>query len=223
MERCAGEVALVSSFGAGSAALLHMVAAIDRTTPVIFLDTGKNVSRNPRLSRPARGRSRIDRFCATPSLRPALWRCRIRTASFGRATLTCAAWTRKVEPLDEALDGFDAWITGRKRYQADTRRALPMIEAEEAGRTKVNPLAGWREADVARYMAEHALPSHPLAARGFRSIGCAPCTSATGAGEDGRAGRWAGRGKVRVRHSSPARGGGRFGRRSDGRHARALA
>ena len=98
-------------------------------------------------------------------------------------------------PLADALEGFDAWITGRKRHQAATRAALPLFEAE-GPRMKVNPLAGWSAADVTAYCLDHGLPAHPLVAKGFPSIGCLPCTSRVMPGEDARAGRWRGRGKV---------------------------
>ncbi|HEX3351062.1 MAG TPA: phosphoadenylyl-sulfate reductase, partial [Acetobacteraceae bacterium] len=195
VDRCAGEVALVSSFGAESAVLLHLVAAIDPATPVIFLDTGKLFAETLAYrDRLAHDLALVDLRIARPSARALgvpdpdgdLW---------SRDPDLCC-WTRKVEPLDVALDGFDAWITGRKRYQADTRGTLPAIEPAEAGRTKVNPLAGWTEPDVARYVTDHALPPHPLVARGYRSIGCAPCTRPTRPGEDARAGRWSGRDKV---------------------------
>ena len=103
---------------------------------------------------------------------------------------------RKTQVLDEALQGFDGWITGRKRYQSGSRAALPAFETEEGtGRIKVNPLAHWSSEDVQEYMAENALPRHPLVAQGYPSIGCAPCTSPVVEGEDPRAGRWRGQKK----------------------------
>jgi phosphoadenosine phosphosulfate reductase len=186
-----GRIALVSSFGAESAVVLHMVAAIDPATPVIFIDTGKLFSetlayrdrlvarlglRDLRTARPPA--SRIE------SVDPhgTLWR--------SDPDLCC--WQRKVEPLDEALAGFDAWITGRKRYQGGLRRNLPLVEAGPDGRVKVNPLAGWSGQDIAGYFAAHGLPRHPLAARGYASIGCTTCTRAVQPGEPVRAGRWDG-------------------------------
>jgi phosphoadenosine phosphosulfate reductase len=98
---------------------------------------------------------------------------------------------RKSVPLNAALAGFDGWITGRKRFQSGTRAALPFFEVEAGtDRIKVNPLAFWGASDVADYIAENRLPRHPLVARGFPSIGCAPCTSSVKQGEDPRAGRW---------------------------------
>jgi phosphoadenosine phosphosulfate reductase len=100
---------------------------------------------------------------------------------------------RKTEPLERALKPFDAWITGRKRFQSGQRAALEFFEADTAtGRIKINPLAHWAPEDVAQYMEENRLPRHPLVARGFPSIGCAPCTSPVNPGEDPRAGRWRG-------------------------------
>jgi phosphoadenosine phosphosulfate reductase len=109
-------------------------------------------------------------------------------------TNTCCA-LRKTQPLQHALAPFDAWITGRKRYQSGSRAALDFFEAEGTHRIKVNPLAHWRAEDTAEYMAQNRLPRHPLVAQGYPSIGCAPCTSKVAAGEDPRAGRWRDSGK----------------------------
>ncbi len=95
-------------------------------------------------------------------------------------------------PLEHALQGFDAWITGRKRFQGGDRQTLDFFDVESPTRMRINPLAHWRPQDVRDYMAENNLPAHPLVARGYPSIGCAPCTSAVAAGEDPRAGRWRG-------------------------------
>jgi phosphoadenosine phosphosulfate reductase len=93
------------------------------------------------------------------------------------------------------MEGFDAWITGRKGFQNAARASLPLFEAE-GERIKINPLVGWSASDVLKYIEEAGLPRHPLVAKGFPSIGCLPCTSPVGPGEDERAGRWRGRGKV---------------------------
>jgi phosphoadenosine phosphosulfate reductase len=195
VDRCVGRVALVSSFGAESAVLLHLVASIDRATPVIVLDTGKLFAATIAY------RDRLARDLGLTNLRvarpdPAMLARRDADGALWSREPDLCCWTRKVEPLDEALAGFDAWITGRKRYQAKTREALPMIEEAEEGRRKVNPLARWDAADLAAYAAEHALPPHPLVQSGYRSIGCEPCTRPTRVGEDPRAGRWTGIGKV---------------------------
>ncbi len=106
-------------------------------------------------------------------------------------TDACCA-VRKVEPLERALSKFDGWITGRKRYQSGTRGTVDFFEAEGETRIKVNPLAHWGREDLEEYMVENRLPRHPLVAKGYPSIGCAPCTSPVKPGEDPRSGRWRG-------------------------------
>ena len=102
---------------------------------------------------------------------------------------------RKVRPLANALEGCEAWITGRKGFQSATRARVPLFEAE-GERVKVNPLVGWSATDILAYIREAGLPPHSLVARGYPSIGCLPCTSMVRPGEDSRAGRWRGRGKT---------------------------
>jgi phosphoadenosine phosphosulfate reductase len=189
-----GRIALVSSFGAESAVLLHMVAQIDPSTPVIFLDTGRLFAQTMLY------RNELARRLGLTDVRtaqPHAWRLAQedpdRLLSYRDPDLCC--WIRKVEPLDEALTPFSAWITGRKRSQSATRAQLAPFEAE-GGRIKVNPLAAWSSRDVAAYLERHKLPAHPLVAEGYPSIGCVPCTSRVKAGEDARAGRWRGSGKI---------------------------
>jgi phosphoadenosine phosphosulfate reductase len=100
---------------------------------------------------------------------------------------------KKVAALEQALSGADAWITGIRREQAPTRaNALQVEPDEKRGIWKVNPLAGWTDKDVWKYVAEHDLPYHPLHDKGYDSIGCAPCTL-PGAGREGR---WSGSDKT---------------------------
>lgn len=186
--RDAGNIALVSSFGAESVVLLHMVAVLNRRTPVLFIDT--EMLFTDTLVYQAEVAERLD-----------LRNLRIIRANdiasrdpdgtlHQRDTDACCA-LRKTEPLNRALDGYDGWITGRKRFQSGTRAALDFFEVDEGtSRIKVNPLAHWAPDDVRAYMDENRLPRHPLVAKGYPSIGCAPCTSPVAAGEDPRAGRW---------------------------------
>jgi len=103
----------------------------------------------------------------------------------------CAA--RKVVPMAKALAGRTAWMTGLRRDEAPTRTRTPVVGYDVGrGMVKVNPIAGWTDADVARYAQDRALPEHPLRSKGYASIGCWPCTRAVEDGEDPRAGRWAG-------------------------------
>ncbi|PRY95287.1 phosphoadenylylsulfate reductase (thioredoxin) [Hasllibacter halocynthiae] len=185
--------ALVSSFGADSAVLLHMVSRIDAETPVVFVDTEMLFAETLAYQRDLAARLGLrDVRRVTPD----------RAAVFGRdgdgllhrRDPDACCTLRKVEPLERALEGFDAWITGRRRHQAG-RGALRAFE-RAGGRTKVNPLAHWPRERVAHYLDAHDLPRHPLTQRGFASLGCAPCTSAVRPDEDERAGRWRGRGKT---------------------------
>lgn len=185
-----GRIALVSSFGAESAVLLHILSEVDRTVPVVFLDTLKlfpetlayRVALTDRLGLtdvrivqpdPAR--------LALKDPHKALW--------MTNPDLCCRI--RKAEPLQRALAGFDAWFTGRKRFQNSARADLKTFEAD-GRRIKVNPLATWTVDDLRDYAALHELPEHPLVARGYLSVGCVPCTTKVEAGEDARAGRWRG-------------------------------
>lgn len=186
-----GRIALVSSFGAESAVVLHMVAGIDRTTPVIFLDTGKLFPETLRY-RDLLVQSLGLTDLRTASPEPARIARVDPDGALWRSDPDVCCWQRKVEPLDEALEGFAAWITGRKRYQGGLRRNLRMVETGPDGRIKINPLAGWSADDVAAYFAEHDLPHHPLEAQGYHSIGCTTCTLPGRSDEDPRAGRWPG-------------------------------
>ena len=184
-----GRIALVSSFGTEAAVLLHLVSQVDRATPVLFLDTGQLFAEtlqyrdilvtrlgltDVRVLQPDDGSLREDDRDAT------LW----------RILPDHCCHLRKVVPLATGLRGFDAWITGRKRFQGHERRTLPVIEPDADGRIKVNPLAGWTPDGIAAYFARHNLPRHGLEADGYRSIGCRPCTDRVRNGEDPRAGRW---------------------------------
>lgn len=190
----AGRIALVSSFGADAAALLHLVSEVNPATPVLFLETGKHFPETLRY------RDRlIARLGLTDvrSLRPdpvRLTEIDPEGALWLRNTDQCCH-IRKVEPLARAMEGFDAWITGRKRFQNGQRAQLTAFETE-GGRVKVNPLAAWTKDDVKAYVARHDLPPHPLVAEGYLSIGCLPCTSRVAAGEDERSGRWRGKAKT---------------------------
>ncbi|MGO1117982.1 phosphoadenylyl-sulfate reductase [Rhodovibrionaceae bacterium A322] len=194
LEDFQGRIALVSSFGAESAVLLHLVAQIDPKTPVVFLDTGRLFGetkryrdqlvehlglRDVRSIQPSAGRlAELDKdeflFTKNPDLC-----CQI----------------RKVEPLEAALAGFDAWITGRKAFQTSDRARLPIVETA-GSRVKINPLVGWSRVDLATYFETHDLPAHPLEADGFLSIGCMPCTDRVAPGADLRSGRWSGAAKT---------------------------
>ena len=197
----AGRVAAVSSFGTEAAVLLHMIAEVDRDVPVVFVNTQKMFGETLAYR---------DELAEQLGL-TALTVMRPDPAMLAARDATSLRWSydpdgcceiRKVEPLRRALAGFDAWISGRKGYQAG-RAALPRFELDE-GKLKINPLADWSKADLDAYFVGQQLPRHPLEAQGYPSIGCVPCTSVVAAGEDPRAGRWRGWDKTECGIHDPA-------------------
>ncbi len=193
--REAGRAALVSSFGAEAVVLLHMAARIDPAVPVLFVDTEMLFPETLEYQKDVAQRLGL-RDLRHVRAEPARIAWTDPDGKLHRADPDGCCALRKSEPLEHALVPFDAWITGRKRFQSGSRADLDLFEAERgAGRIKVNPLARWTREEVQAYMAAHDLPRHPLVARGYASVGCAPCTSPVAPGEDPRAGRWRGRDK----------------------------
>ncbi len=189
-----GRVALVSSFGAESVVLLHMIASIDKTAPVLFIDTEMLFAETLTYQKDvARELGLRNVQTITPDRDAVFLRDNSNRMHIHNPDGCCAL--RKTEPLERALDNFDGWFTGRKRFQGGKRSELEFFEADGDSRIKVNPLAHWEPKDIAAYIAQHNLPKHPLVAKGFASLGCAPCTSKVIDGEDPRAGRWRGQPK----------------------------
>ncbi|PWK62851.1 phosphoadenylyl-sulfate reductase [Roseicyclus mahoneyensis] len=187
-----GAVALVSSFGAESVVLLHMVAVVDPATPVLFVDTQMLFAETLEYQREVAERLGLEDLRIIRAA-PVRVGAHDPEGDLHRTDPDACCALRKTEPLERALAPFDAWITGRKRFQSGTRAELAFFEAETGtGRIKINPLAHWAPLDVADYMINNRLPRHPLVARGYPSIGCAPCTTPVATGEDPRAGRWRG-------------------------------
>ncbi len=190
----AGEIAAVSSFGADSAVLLHMIAKVDRSLPVIFLDTGKHFEETIDYRDALVADFGLTDIRVVTPLEAALNRSDPDGKLHQSDTDACCA-IRKVEPMARGVEPFRAWFTGRKRFQATTRAALPAFEAV-GPRTRINPLARWTTADLADYMRTHRLRENPLVAYGYLSIGCFPCTQPVKPGEDARSGRWVGQAKT---------------------------
>jgi len=185
-----GRIALVSSFGTESAVLLQMVAAIDKSLPIMFIDTGKLFGETLRY------RDDLVALLGLTDVRTV----RPAALKIAEADPDQMLWqkdpdkccfVRKVEPLAQAIKGFDAWITGRKRFQGGSRATLQPIEAD-AGFVKINPLAGMSFAEIEAAFETHKLPRHPLEAEGFLSVGCYTCSARVAPGADRRSGRWAG-------------------------------
>ncbi|HVY85398.1 MAG TPA: phosphoadenylyl-sulfate reductase [Caulobacterales bacterium] len=182
-----GRLAVVSSFGAESAVLLHVLSTIDKNAPVIFLETDRHFAQTLQYRDELVERLGLTNVQDRPpdadeakaeDPRGDLWR---------RDPDACCV-LRKVRPLTRALEGYDAWVTGRKRFQGGLRTGLALIE-HDGSHYKVNPLAAWKAEEIAAYMAANDLPQHPLVAQGFPSIGCWPCTKP--AENNDRSGRWA--------------------------------
>mgnify|MGYP003639308342 CR=1 FL=1 len=186
-----GDLAIVSSFGADSAVLLHLVAQVDPSLPVYFLETGKHFQETLDYVETLKnhlGLINVQAIHPNP-------------ADIARFDPAGTLWEtdpdscchiRKTEPLEPVTEQYAGWVTGRKRFQTKERGVLPHFELTTDDRIKVNPLAYFTDADVNQYKIDHALPEHPLFAKGYKSIGCAPCTSVVAEGEDPRAGRWRG-------------------------------
>jgi phosphoadenosine phosphosulfate reductase len=188
------QLALVSSFGTESAALLKVMADVDPAIPVIFLDTGWLFAETlayrdtliERLGlRDVRTVKPQEATLAREDAGGELW--------FSDPDACCRI--RKVEPLARALAPFSAWLNGRKRFQGGARAAIPVVE-QDGTRLKFNPFANVSREEITAIFTDAKLPPHPLLASGYLSVGCMPCTSRSSADEDARAGRWRGRPKT---------------------------
>lgn len=189
----AGDLAVVSSFGAESAVLLHLIASVDPSVPVLFLDTGKHFAETLAYRDALAARLGLNLVVLTPD-----------ADELAKRDENGLRWSydpdgcceiRKVRPLEKALTNYDASFTGRKAFQSSTRANLPRFEvdtSDAAGRLKINPLIDWDAGQIEAYFIAHDLPRHPLIAQGYPSIGCSPCTSQVAPGEDPRSGRWKG-------------------------------
>ena len=188
------KLALLSSFGTESATLLKVVADVDPAIPVIFLDTGwlfeETLAYRDKLIamlglKDVRSVKPAEETLSREDPDRDLW--------FSDPDACCRI--RKVEPLARALKPFSAWLNGRKRFQGNARADIPVVE-DDGARLKFNPFANVSREELEAIFTRAKLPRHPLAASGFRSVGCMPCTSRTTEGEDERAGRWRGRAKT---------------------------
>lgn len=184
-----GNCAIVSSFGAESAVLLHYVYNIRNTTAVIFLDTHMHFPETIEYMHKLSEFLDLNLIVARPNEKTVQQEDPLGDLHGTNPHGCCTI--RKTFPLQDALIGFDTWISGRKRYQGGERSSLPLVE-RDGEKLKVNPLAYWTPDDIEQYFVEHDLPRHPLQPMGYPSIGCAPCTRRLPDGSDDlRAGRWA--------------------------------
>ena len=183
-----GKIALVSSLGADSAVLLHMVSKIDKNLPVLFLDTGKHFRETLAYRDMLIEDLGLTNFqTITPDSKELNTEDADGSLHMREPNACCDL--RKVRPLDRVVSQYEARITGRKRYQTPDRKDMPILEL--GGRmVKVNPLAYWTAKDVSAYIRKHDLAPHPMFNLGYLSVGCQPCTTRVAEGEDPRAGRW---------------------------------
>jgi phosphoadenosine phosphosulfate reductase len=188
------QLALVSSFGTESAALLKVMADVDPAIPVIFLDTGwlfeETLAYRDTLIatlglRDVRSIKPLEEALSRQDPDRELW--------FSDPDACCRI--RKVEPLARALKPFAAWINGRKRFQGGARAEIPVVE-EDGAKLKFNPFANVSREEIEAIYKLAKLPPHPLVASGYLSVGCMPCSSRTAPDENARAGRWRGRAKT---------------------------
>lgn len=185
-----GRIAAVSSFGSESVVLLHLIAQVDPTTPVLFLNTGKLFGETLRY------RDRLQEALGLTDVRalsphPDDLKAQDEAGNLWRRNPDACCNIRKVLPLRRALGQFDAEISGRKRFQTKSREAMSKVEIHE-GRIKINPLADWSLDDLKAHIEAHDLPRHPLVKDGYLSIGCMPCTDRVKDESEYRSGRWSG-------------------------------
>jgi phosphoadenosine phosphosulfate reductase len=185
-----GRAALLSSFGAESAVLLHMVSEVAPDLRIVFLDTEKLFPETLAYR---------DQLISEFGLKNVkIWKPSFADLAehdpdgglHGRDADSCCL-IRKTLPMQRALHGVEAIVSGRKRFHGAQRSKLDFVSIQE-GRLKIEPLAGFTALDLQAYAIHHHLPSHPLKLQGYFSIGCVPCTSQGGSAENPRAGRWMG-------------------------------
>jgi len=188
-------VAIVASFQAESSVLIDMAWGIRNDVIVLTLDTGRLPQATHDMIDRIRDRYSIDVQVVAPDaaeLQSMVRRHGVNLFHTSPDLRRLCCEVRKSRPLARALHGYDAWVTGVRRQQAATRTQTAVAAPDPAhqGLTKIAPLAAWTKDQVWAYIREHELPYHSLYDQGYTSIGCAPCTRATTAGEDERAGRW---------------------------------
>jgi phosphoadenylyl-sulfate reductase (thioredoxin) len=199
--RFPGRIAVLSSFGTEAAVGLHILAGVDRETPVLFLDTDRHFV--PTLDY----RDQLTQKLGLTDLRiltPKGADTRDARGDLWRTDPDACCALRKVEPLAAVTPQFDALITGRKRFHGGSRLRLPVFEAV-GGQIRVNPLANWSAEAIEAHFEAYDLPRHPLTQGGYRSVGCWPCTQPSSEEENVRAGRWRGLAKDECGIHMPSR------------------
>jgi phosphoadenylyl-sulfate reductase (thioredoxin) len=192
-ERFPGGVVFTTGFGAEGCVIIDLIAREKLGIDVVTLDTGLLFPETYALWRRLEDRYGIAIRGVRPKLSVSAQAQLHGARLWERAPDRCCG-LRKLEPLEAALQGYDAWVSAIRRDQTRERAAAQVVESDaaRAGRLKINPLAAWTSADVWDYVRSHDVPTNLLHERGYPSIGCWPCTSPVAAGDDPRAGRWRG-------------------------------
>jgi phosphoadenosine phosphosulfate reductase len=189
-------LALVSSFGADAVVLLHLLAQADTKLPVLFIDTELLFEESLTYQR------RITAVLGLENVQvirtnPKYLRTHDPDNTLHQRDADHCYHIRKTGLLDCALTPYEGWISGRKRFQGKSRAKLDHFECDtRTQKIKISPLAHWSEDRLRQYMSTCNLPRHPLVAKGYPSIRCAPCTTSVAVGDDPRAGRWPGQDKT---------------------------
>jgi phosphoadenosine phosphosulfate reductase len=181
-------VAVTTSFE--DAVLAHLAVSANPDADIVLLDTQYLFAETWWLVEEMQNRFGIKVRVMTP-------RPEIQRDNLWQTDVEACCAVRKVEPLNRALDGKAAWVTGVRRADGPTRANAPVVSYDiNRNLVKINPLAAWSDEDVALYTEINQLPVNPLSERGYPSIGCWPCTRPVAEGEDRRGGRWAGNSKT---------------------------
>lgn len=196
LKRYSPRLVVVSNYGPSTLVVIHHLADIHPATPIFHLNTGFEFEETARLGTQLEERYGI----RITEIRPKLTveeQAQVHGAELFRTNPDLCCYMRKVAPLADALVGYDAWVTGIRKSQADTRKQAKVVEWDEQHTmVKVNPLAEWTSKQVWEFVRSHDIPYNPLHDQGYPSIGCVPCTRPVKDGEDERAGRWSGLGKT---------------------------
>ena len=188
------DAAATSSFQTQSVPLLHLIAEHAPELPILFLDTGFHFPETLEF----RDRLIDELGLNVRSLEPRLGHdgFREKHGQLHQREPNLCCYLNKVEPLEDAMEDYDAWVSGIRRDQTEARAETPVLQEQENGVLKVCPMVEWTSRDVWTYINEHDLPAHPLFKEGYFSVGCAPCTQKPENQEEKRSGRWAGREKT---------------------------
>ena len=189
------DMALLSSFGTESVVLLHMVSETTPAMRVLFLETGYHFKETQDYKKLLKEKFKLNIVELTAAMPREEFIKTYGDNLYDKNPDRCCE-INKVEPLERALKGLKAWVSGIRRGQGPTRKNIHILEEYEGGLYKLNPLTNWSSKEAWQYIKSHALPTHPLFDKGYMSIGCWPCTRPVLPGEDERAGRWAGRVKT---------------------------